>query len=363
MIEDAATIIALIQNAPGPTDVFGPHSDNPADIRAAKRTFRIYANAVHPDRARATGISAPAAAAAFARLTELHGQWQHVKPNREGEKAAKAKMTITSAADVYTLGACIARGAIANIYRAHNRAAEVVAVKIPRAVASSSFLDNEQQALGMITTFCAVPENNWLTPYYPKLLDTATHRSAAGENRTVNVLSDLSPRQGFVTLAEVKDAIPEGLDGRDWAWIFRRLLRAVSGAHLMGLVHGAILPDNILIHPEGHGVVLAGWSFTTTAGLPVKGKVHSRKDFYPPDADTEASSATDVYMAAAVMQSMLKPNEHAQLRFARGCMQNAPRLRPSAVSLMGEYDDLLESLYGKRTFRRFPYTITAATTA
>lgn len=159
----------------------------------------------------------------------------------------------------------------------------------------------------------------------------------------------------------MKDALPTGLDGRDWAWIHRRLLTALAGAHLAGLVHGAVLPENILIHPEGHGVVLAGWSFATRPGRVLAGRVRSAEDFYPPEASGgTVTSETDIYMAHALMLWMLAPEERRQRAFARGCMQDEPRMRPDAAGLLQEYDELLDDLYGKRTFRVFPTIPTAA---
>ena len=49
-----------------------------------------------------------------------------------------------------------------------------------------------------------------------------------------------------------------------------------------------------------------------------------------------------------------------QRRFARGCAQDDPSRRPDAVDLLTEYDDLLEDLYGERTFRPFAITRTGA---
>jgi len=37
----------------------------------------------------------------------------------------------------------------------------------------------------------------------------------------------------------------------------RGLLKALAGAHRIGLVHGAVVAENVLVHPEKHGVVLA----------------------------------------------------------------------------------------------------------
>ena len=65
---------------------------------------------------------------------------------------------------------------------------------------------------------------------------------------------------GWYTLAEVRRAYPMGVDPKDMAWMWRRLLVALGFAHLNGVIHGAVLPDNISILPGQHGLLLENWS-------------------------------------------------------------------------------------------------------
>lgn len=357
-------MLEAVEAATVAEDLFGPVTQDERAQRKAKRTHRVYANHLHPDRAAQFGIDAQRANDAFARLSSLYELWQ--KACTSGAHAAAtapsapAKITLQSKTSAYVLGDLLAKGTVANLYRAES-ATGPVAVKMPRSAASSKFMENERTALTAIRDM-ATGDRAWLAPYYPKLVDQLSHRAdGSAELRKVNVLDDLSRDAGFVTLAEVQEALPSGLDGRDWAWIHRRLLMALAGAHLAGLVHGAVLPENVLIHPEGHGVVLAGWSFAAQPGGKLEGRVQSRADHYPPEAaDGTVSPETDIYMAHALMLAMLAPGERRQRAFAKGCMQAEPRMRPDAPSLLREYDDLLEDLYGKRRFRVFPYAPTAA---
>ena len=43
------------------------------------------------------------------------------------------------------------------------------------------------------------------------------------------------------------------------AWIWRRLLLALGHAHDRDVIHGAVLPTHVLIHPEAHGLLLVDW--------------------------------------------------------------------------------------------------------
>ncbi|GEE03740.1 hypothetical protein nbrc107696_41860 [Gordonia spumicola] len=311
------------------TDLFGPvHGSQ----RAGRREYRRLAALLHPDGGGDVEV--------FERLVALFDEWRSPAGAIVGRRGT------------YTLGRIVGQGSVSVVYEATSDAGRPVAVKVPRSAASATFVERERAALRRLAQFTDDPANAWLAPYFPRLLDTAD----VDGGRPVNVVSAHGRAQGFVDAAAVATA--DGLDGRDWAWIHRRLLRAVAGAHRIGLVHGAVVPENILIHPEGHGVVLAGWSFAAEPGQAPAGRIASRRDLYPPGAEP-AGPALDVYMLHATMAQMLASGERRQRMFAAGCMQASPRMRPAAVDLLEEYDDLLEDLYGPRTFRRFPYTVSA----
>lgn len=320
-----------VLGAATPDDVFGRRSQGPAAGRAARRTFRQYAFLLHPDRA--------GDPAAFLRLEELYRDWS------APAAAAPANAPIViGRLDAYPVGGLLAQGSVATVFRSSG-----VVLKIARRPASNRFLENERAAHRALSGMIRASE--WLRPYYPRLLDVGALAGPEGPARQVNVLTDLT--DGFVTLAEVRRAYPQGLDGRDWAWMYRRLLRAVAGTHLAGLVHGAITADNVLIHPERHGVVLAGWSFATPSGTPLPGRVASAT--YPPEvqAGRAVTGKADVHQLHTLMIDLLDPGERDQLAYARGCRQDNPRMRPSADALLDEYDELIGRLYGRRRFRPF----------
>lgn len=94
-------------------------------------------------------------------------------------------------------------------------------------------------------------------PYAPRLIETFRYRdAAAGTTRQANVIELLD---GFFSLAEVRAVYRDGLDPRDVAWMWRRLLVALGYAHRAGVIHGAVVPDHVLIHPGDHGLALVDW--------------------------------------------------------------------------------------------------------
>ena len=68
---------------------------------------------------------------------------------------------------------------------------------------------------------------------------------------------------------EVKNAFPDGLDGRHVAWIWRRVLNIIGFAHSNGIIHGAVLPMHILIEPNTHKLLLVDWCCATRERHPL----------------------------------------------------------------------------------------------
>jgi hypothetical protein len=62
----------------------------------------------------------------------------------------------------------------------------------------------------------------------------------------------------------------------------RRKPRAATTA---GLVHGAVLPEHVLIQPDEHGLVLIDWCYSVplTPSTPLRAPVTARAGLYPPE--------------------------------------------------------------------------------
>ncbi|MCX2950088.1 adenylate cyclase [Lentzea sp. NEAU-D7] len=319
----------LVERATSPEALFGPRTTDPAKRKQARRRYHALASVLHPD---VVGPANTRAHAASANLTRLHHEWTH-----------GTTVELRTRTGVYRIGEPFAVGSIANLYEADGP----YVVKVVRNPALNPLLHGEWQALRQLERF--TDRNQWLRPFYPRLLDTSG--DVAKGSRAFTVLDPLL--DGFVTLADVKTAYPRGLDGRDYAWMHRRLLKALAGAHQVGLVHGAVTAENVMVHPEQHGIVLAGWSFAVEEGQRLLAT--SRTIAYPPEvqAGEPVTAATDVHMAHTLMIDLLRSDEHRQIAFARGCTQERPSRRPDVADLLGEYDELLEELYGPRVFRPF----------
>jgi len=258
----------------------------------------------------------------------------------------------------YRIGGQIARGDLAGLYEAVTGRGERVVLKVPADPADSDLIEREAVALAQL----AAEGEPRFRPYVPRLVETFRYRDVAtGTVRQVNVLDRL---EGFHSLAEVREAYPDGLDPRDVAWMWRRLLVALGFAHHATVLHGAVLPEHVLIHPEKHGLVLVDWCYSVPGcyihvdpSRLVPAMIDRYADWYPHEVPERlpASPATDIHMATLCMAYLLPAELPRRLRaFIQGCVLPSRRGRPrDAWELLGELDEILEGLYGPRRFRPF----------
>ena len=239
------------------------------------------------------------------------------------------------------------RGDIANLYQVSQGL-----LKIARDPADNDLMRREAITLARLREAI----DPALLSYFPRLVGAQVRDDPrSGIRRHVNLIGQLT---GFRSLAEVRTAFPAGIDPRDAAWIWRRLLVAVGAAHRAGVIHGAVLPEHVLIHPAEHGLVLVDWCYSVPAPAGrVPAVVQRYLRWYPPEvlAGDPAGPDLDIWLVTQCMTELIGALRPARMAaFARGCLLASPRRRPQdAWLLLAEFDELLERLYGPRTFRPF----------
>ena len=236
-----------------------------------------------------------------------------------------------------------------------------VLLKTPRSPADNDLMEREATALVRL----ARHGDPRFHAYVPTLVEsfTTTTTTTTGTTGTagpdsVRRVNALRRLDGFHPLTALAEARPEGLDARDAAWIWRRLLVALGYAHRAGVRHGAVHPEHVLVHPEYHGVVLVDWCYSVTGPpAPLPALVERHRHNYPPEvlAREPATEATDLHLATRCMADLMGDQAPRELRaFIAGCTLPAEPRRPhDAWRLLAELDDLLDRRYGPRTFRPF----------
>ncbi|HEY0696284.1 MAG TPA: serine/threonine protein kinase [Micromonospora sp.] len=318
-----ADAIRLVARARTDEELFG--ADDP------RQRYRRLAAVLHPDHTGgADDAQRRAATAAFVTLTDRWRAYQAVTVN--GHRLREPAHT-GDLADLYQVG-------------------DDQLLKLPRDPANNDLMLREQVALRRIER----DGDPRYLPYVPRLVEAFRHRDrTTGAEHRVSVLATVP---GLHSLAEVMRRRPGGLDPRDAAWMWRRLLVALGLAHRAGVVHGAVLPDHVLIEPAAHGVVLVDWCYSVVdPGDTVPALVPAFADWYPPEVRQRRppGPGTDIAMATQCMTALVGADLPRALRtFADGCAQPRLDARPDdAWRLLGELDEVLERLYGPRTFRPF----------
>jgi serine/threonine protein kinase len=314
-------------------------TDNPHDLfgrtkELGKSVYARLARSVHPDR-----NNDPRASEAFDKLQKL---WESMD---SPTKPAKATV-VTSKLHVYELGSLIGKTSTANLYNVTWDAGHGEGLmKITRKPTDMDLATAEVRALKKLRE---VPDQFQM--YHPRLLDSFRFRDNATKKDRATLVTDRL--DGFYSMAQIKQAYPYGVTGRDAAWMFRRLLVAVGTANDVGLVHGSVVPENVMIHPAKHGITLVDWTTSVETGQPLKSVHPDYYDWLPSAAlkKKPVDYTLDLRFAAKTMRTLVRPGDKNLRAFLNGCMVSSV---PTAAELLEEFDELLQRMYGKRTFHPF----------
>jgi hypothetical protein len=256
----------------------------------------------------------------------------------------------------------IAVGSRCAVYRCRFGVGGEGTFKIVRHPVSNTALAREAEALRHLHR--ADPAGTF-TPFVPAVVESFGYVARPGDApRHANVLRlhplVHSPADDLYSLAEVRAAYPFGLDGRQMAWVWRRLLTVLDFAHRSGVAHGAVLPVHVLVDPGDHKLVLIDWTgaFTQTGGLaPTAPDVPPAYRSWPGLRDFP-SRVDDLRVAARSMADLLGGDgEHfppavdaALARHLSRCMAMTGHTYAPAAQLRDEFDRLIEALWGPRKF-------------
>ena len=305
-----ADAVAHLLNATDATTAF---AEAGSDNRRLTRLYRVLAFAVHPDRATLENITPADAEKATKRLNELYAQAKDGASKPKPKPASAPHVIGKNGTYLFADRISVARGIGASTIE--RRGIATYATDRPGVRIEIASDPKRNTAIGTLAAVTPKLDDAGLAGFVPTILDTGV---TDGRAWIAYQLPD-----GLHTLREVRAAYPNGLDGRDWAWMARRLFMVLD---IAGLPHGELTPDTVHIHPEGHGIVLSGW--TGQAG----------------------SDGPDI---AVLFQSVLDytTDSTRQWQFT----VNAHTLAPAHA--LREYDLLLRALYGERRYR--PFTMPA----
>jgi len=233
------------------------------------------------------------------------------RANREGaerEAALGGDRLVRVGGVTYRLEGRLARGESSDVFLAERitPVPERVVIKVLRASGDADLLAREEQALLSLQASRAQGSERLSSRVAQPVAfgPLEDDRSAGSPAAVLRYVSGF-----FLTLADVRQAYPGGIDPRAAAWIWRRILEALAWVHASGWAHAAIVPPHLLVHPRDHGVMLVGWSCAVklSSAEPPPALVAAHLAIYPEDVRQggAASVATDLVMAARCVVQLL----------------------------------------------------------
>jgi hypothetical protein len=323
-----------------------------------KRRYRALVAIAHPDH------NPNRRAEAGEAFTLLH-QW-YALAQRQGAPASPGAvpgLDISTKLHHYTSHAAPLHGDLCDLFAATVNGTQVL-LKVVRNARNNDLLQTEAQTVRRIDR---AMDGQSLRAHFPTLIEQVMLRDAAGSQRQINVLQHEAE---YVSLAEVLKTYPNGIEAADAAWMFKRILAALGVIHSLGIVHGALTPDHVLIRLADHNGMLIDWCYSVPFGEPIKAVSPAYVDDYPPEVQARqpASAATDLYMAARCLMRLLSGAQSGTdpsrvlpdrvpkpLRnLLRSCLLASPQRRPNdAWELFDDFEEILHRLYGKPVFRPF----------
>jgi hypothetical protein len=241
-------------------------------------------------------------------------------------------------------------GDVANLYRCTIASSGAnCLLKISRTPEANRHLANEAAVLNRLH---ASDKSGRLAPFLPKVVACISYSHAGQPAQSANLLGyhgEISSPDELFSLQEVRDAYPNGIDARDMAWMWRRLLTVLGYLGEARIVHTAVCPDHILIEPREHKLVLVGWCAAVEIGR-IPALMPSRWRDWINNPGTASEFGNDVAFAAKSMSFLVGTNVDAGIarHLARAGESNVSPMR-----LLEDFDRLIEALWGPKRFREF----------
>jgi serine/threonine protein kinase len=346
-----------------PEDVFGKINGH----SALSRSYHVIVKIAHPDHYQSSDEKT-LATKTFNLLNEwLQRAEEKVKAGVYGQPidARMAKTALQTKQHEYIIETGFSEADIYNIYDCQYQEAgqpRQGILKIVREPGNNDLGQNEARVLGYLQSGTNAER---YSPYIPSLVESFVYDDGAAARQAL-VLEKYS---GWYSLAEAHGAYPGGVDPKDMAWMWRRLLVALGFAHANRIIHAAVLPKNIWIQPEQHGLMLANWMYAVVdsenSGERISAIDAEYADWYPAEVFKQDIPifGIDILFSARCMIDLLggdpiggvlPASVPVQLKsFFHGCILPVKRVPQDAWALKEEFDELLERLWGERKFHPF----------
>ena len=238
---------------------------------------------------------------------------------------------------------------------------EMAVIKLLRDEQNKELFENEWQRIGELQRSKA-PGAEFFSGLLPQPI---IHGKITGENHNGQIASVFRWESGFkYNLADILKDNPKGIPVRASIWLWRRILEMLNFIHTSGLVHGAVLPQHILIQENEHGARLIGYTATGFTGKLLNSIATEYQECYPEwfKKGSRLTEQADLVMSArciiaalggdAIKGTLPKdvPQPLAKVILRVATAKEKEQIAPNAWALRDELGLVADQVYGDSVF-------------
>lgn len=336
--------------------------------RQLRRQYVAIAQMVHPDHVPHAKDDAGAVTAQLnlfyerAKAALAAGVYAQSFTAAQGAASSASRITIETATGRYAFEETpMAQGDFSSIRQGVSEDGTPVFAKVANDPSLNQYLATEAAVLQEAQQNATAKT---VLPFLPELLDSAQLIEDGNMQYRVNIFRFAA---GYVSITQIRDAYPDGLKPEEAAWVWRRIIGQTLAAATLGYVHGAIVPDHVLVHPTTHDPLHIGWAHAVSQPQQRHARIttimNRWRDWYPPEvlARQIPSHQTDLYMAGKTMLYLLGGDtarnrfpSHVPDRFTHliaRCLEDDPSRRGDGQTLMRASTEVIRKLWG-RSYRQ-----------
>lgn len=299
---------------------------DPTDVILSSDSYRNIAKLVHPDR---HPMHETLAREAFQLLNDL-------------QNAPVKRMLALPYAPKQKLGS----GDIADTYLIDFDDGSPAVLKIAREDSDNDLMMAEARALNHIQRNSSYDTKEHFLPH---VLMSGVEQGHAFNVLAYDPMISTSPLDYFPLTQ-----FGQELDHKAVGWLWNRIVSGLMVAQDEGYIHGAITPDNLLVDPATHSVVIIDWVHASQNQSPIMTMSEDWDIIYPPEIRNKLAPlpSTDIYMAArsVLWATMNNPLPAPMLRYFAWCINDIFGQRPNDLKLLLEQWENV--LFGELAWKR-----------
>ena len=242
MDQELEMIANRLTQAKMPEEVFGNiQAQRDEMFLLLQKNYRAIAKIAHPDMYH-TKPEQILAQTTFQLLTDWLGKAnEKIKSGEYGRPVDPSKTILQTKKRRYSVDGAYIQEGIFNLYpcsyvedgRVHRSV-----LKIVRDWHNNDLAENGARILRILARG---EDAETFSPYLPNLVESFVYESG-GVNRQAVILEKYD---GWYSWEDVHQVYPKGVDPKDMAWMWRRLLVVLGFSHSKKILHGAVLPRNV----------------------------------------------------------------------------------------------------------------------